>query len=120
MTSVYDGSGKNIPCTKTEISKNHKVFYKGHMIKARNLVGVCEGVNYSSYNGDILYNVLLETHDMMMINNLICETLNPTNIMAKIYGGKYSSSEQSHLSIELTKIIEANDVEACKKFCASV
>ena len=115
-----DALGKNIPCTKTEISKNHKVFYKGHMIKARNLVGLCEGVNYISYNGDILYNVLLETHDMMMINNLICETLNPTNIMAKIYGGKYSSSEQSHLSIELTKIIEANDVEACKKFCASV
>ena len=37
------------------------------------------------YNKEILYNVLLEEHDKMMVNNLICETLHPDNGVAQVY-----------------------------------
>ena len=35
------------------------------------------------YTGEPLYNVLLETHDTMIVNNLVVETLNPKHIVCK-------------------------------------
>ena len=31
-----------------------------------------------------MYNVLLDNHNKMLVNNLICETLDPDNTMAKL------------------------------------
>jgi hypothetical protein len=115
-----DALGKNVPCATTQISKEHSVFYKGKMVKANELVEVCEGVTRIPYNGETLYNVLMENHDKMMINNLVCETLDPKNIMAKICGGKYNSSEQNKICAELTNIIKANNIPAYKKLYASL
>jgi dienelactone hydrolase len=84
-----DALGKNIPCATTQISKNHKILYKGKMVKSCELVDLCKGVSKIPYNGNTLYNVLMEEYDYMMINNLICETLHPEHIIAKIYGGEY-------------------------------
>jgi hypothetical protein len=55
-----------------------------------------------------------------MINNLICETLHPENIMAKICGGKYNSSEKDRICAELTEIIKKNNFKAYKKLYASL
>ena len=115
-----DALGKNIPNAATRISKDHKVFYKGKMMKAVDLVDVCDGVVEIPYNGETLYNVLLEKHGHMMIHNLICETLDPGNIMAKIYGGKYNSSEQNKLCKELTNIIKTNDIAAYNELYRSL
>ena len=43
------------------------------------------GVKLIPYNKETLYNVLLEKHDVMNVNNLICETLLPDNPIAKFY-----------------------------------
>jgi hypothetical protein len=79
-----DSLGKNIPSQETLCSKEHKIFYKGEMKTASEISEVCENVTEVPYHGDPLYNVLLEKHDKMVINNMICETLHPKNIMAKI------------------------------------
>jgi len=115
-----DALGKNVPSQTTEISKEHKVFYKGEMIKAKDLVDMCEGAIKIPYNGATLYNVLLKKHDKMMVNNLICETLHPNNIMAKICGGKFGTSEKNRLISEVSQIIRSNDVPAYKKLYASL
>jgi len=88
-----DSFGPNIPSQKTFISKNHKVFYNKQMIKAKDLIGVVDGVNNKKYNGEILYNVLLNDHDKMIVNNLIVETLDPNNIIAKIYNGTLNEKD---------------------------
>jgi hypothetical protein len=84
-----DSLGKNIPSQKTIISKNHKLFYNGKMRNAReflkNFDNVENVVTKVKYTGSALYNVLLEEHDKMMVNNLICETLDPENGVAKVY-----------------------------------
>jgi hypothetical protein len=115
-----DALGKNVPSAPIQISKEHKVFYKGEMVKANELVEVCEGVTRIPYNGETLYNVLMEKHDKMMINNVICETLDPKNIMAKIFGGKYNRLEQANICKELNDIIKADNVPAYKKLYASL
>lgn len=115
-----DALGTNIPNARTQISKEHKVYYKGEMIKAKELVKVCKGVTKIPYTGETLYNVLMEKHDKMMINNLICETLHPENIMAKLHIGKYSNTEKNKLYKQLSELIESGDEPAYNKFYSTL
>jgi hypothetical protein len=80
-----DALGDNIPSKKTIMSKNHEILYKGKMIKAKEFVEIFENVYKIKYKGEMLYNVLMEKHDKMIVNNLICETLHPENIVAILY-----------------------------------
>ena len=77
--------GNNYPTKTTLISQNHQVMFMGHMIKAKDLVGLVNRVTQVPYNGEPLYNVLLETHDKMQVNNLIVETLHPEHKIAQLY-----------------------------------
>jgi hypothetical protein len=77
--------GKNIPSKKTVLSKNHKLFYKNKLIEAQWFVDKFDTVYLINYNGDVLYNVLMENYDQILVNNLVCETLHPDNEIAKLY-----------------------------------
>jgi hypothetical protein len=97
-----DCLGNNIPSQKTIISKNHKIFYNGKMIKADELVGLNDKIKKLKYRGEILYNVLMENHDKMLVNNLICETLDPSCDIAKLYKCfQFLNIEQKNKLIEL-------------------
>ena len=67
------------------ISKNHFVLYKGKMIQAQNLINQIKNIYKIKYNGELLYNIILENYDLINVNNLICETLHPLNKIAKLY-----------------------------------
>jgi hypothetical protein len=112
--------GKNVPCASTHISNHHRVFYKGHMVKASDLVNMCEGVVTTSYGGEVLYNVVMKKHDKMMINNLICETLHPDNIMARICADDYTHREKVELCAMLKRIGKTNDFTAYNNLYASL
>lgn len=77
--------GNNIPSEKTIISKNHKLLYKGQMIKANKLLDISSNVYKIKYNEEILYNVLLKDHSKILVNNMICETLNPKHGIAVLH-----------------------------------
>ena len=114
-----DSLSKNVPSQETRCSMQHKVFYKREMMKARDIVKLCENVSLVPYNGETLYNVLLKKQGMMMINNLICETLDPKNIMAKISTMK--DGQKKHKAIcQLTKIIKDNNVPEYQKLYDSL
>ena len=112
--------GKNVPCMPTQISNHHRVLYKGKMEQAVDLVKMCEGVVKIPYNGETLYNVVMKKHDKMVINNLICETLHPENIMARICAGDYTHHEKVELCNILKRIVKTNDYNAYNKFYASL
>jgi hypothetical protein len=101
---------KNVPNKHTIISPNHKVFYLGNMICAKDLIGKIDGVNKTSYNNEILYNILLEKHDKMIVNNLITETLDPTNIIANLYEANLSKSEKNTFIKQLNNAIVQNNL----------
>jgi hypothetical protein len=77
--------GHLYPEKTTFISQNHKVFFQGQMVKAKHLVDETRGVTLVPYNGQVLYNVLLEQYEKMQVNNLIVETLHPEHKVAKLY-----------------------------------
>ena len=110
----------NVPSQTTEISKEHMVCYKNIMTKACELVKICDGVDFIPYNGEILYNVLLKEHSLMMINNMKCETLHPENIMAKIYTSKCNKSDKQLLLKQLSNVIKNEDIHGYIKLQCSM
>ena len=90
--------GKNIPSIKTIISPNHKLLYNREMVESRYLLEIdVEGVIAVKYSGEILYNVLLERHEKMIVNNLIVETLDPSNVIAQMYSKKFNNEKREYL-----------------------
>ena len=79
--------GKNMPDKTTTISPNHRVLYKGKMVKSKDLIeAAVPNVRFVPYeNNESLYNVLLEKHGRMVVHNLICETLDPKSGVAKLH-----------------------------------
>ena len=73
------------------------------MIEAKNLIGEVEGIYYKKYNGEILYNVLMETHNKMRINNVVVETLDPNNIVAKLHDGSLNSKEINTIIVNINQ-----------------
>jgi surface protein len=80
-----DSLGKNIPSETTIMTQEHSVFYKGKMILAKDFVKHMENVKKIPYNGEIVYNILLEKYDKMVVNNLICNTMPTNNLLSILY-----------------------------------
>ena len=55
------------------------------MINANDFIEKFENIYRVKYNGEPLYNVLMEDYSMMVVNNLICETLHPEHTTALLY-----------------------------------
>ena len=78
---------KNYPKKDTIISRRHKILFKGTFKEAQEYIN--ETTIYEiKYNDETLYNVLLDKHSTMKVNNLICETLHPENKVALFYKEK--------------------------------
>ena len=78
---------KNKPTKPTVMSKDHKIEFQGVLVPAYRLLDYTEEVKKVKYSGEILYNVLLEAHGTMIVNNLRCETLDPTSPIGCLYRG---------------------------------
>ena len=100
--------GINIPNKKTYISNYHAIIYKNNLIPAKQLVGRLRGVYHVKYNKQILYNILMEKHYIMNVNNMRVETLNPKNIVAKLYTNEHSPEEKTKLILEINEITKNN------------
>ena len=101
--------GHNYPSANTVMSSKHKVYYNGAMREARTLIG--PRVHKVKYSGEILYNVLQERHATMFVNNLICETLNPQNIIAKLFTNqcKHTKTERNTIVHTLKESLEKKE-----------
>lgn len=75
---------QGMPNKDTLISNNHKVLYKGKMVRAGELQ--IDGVYPVKYSGEPLYNILLaDGEGKMVVNGMVVETLSPENNIARLY-----------------------------------
>lgn len=114
-----DSLGKNYPAEDTIMSKEHKVYYMGRMIEAKDFVGRVKNVHKIPYNGEILYNVLMERYNKLQVNNLICETLHPENVVAQLCLGKFKESDKVDIIKTLNNCVYKNspkEYEALVKY----
>jgi hypothetical protein len=109
--------GLNYPNNFTLMSQDHKLYYNGKMREAKTFLGKFRNVGKVKYNGEILYNVLMEDYSHMRVNNLICETLNPNNIIAKLYTKKckYTDDVRDKIMVLLKECIKKKDYKMYNK-----
>jgi alpha-tubulin suppressor-like RCC1 family protein len=78
------------PSQRTVITREHKIFYECGWVEAYKFLNMDQAKENMTiytipYTGEPLYNVLLEQHGRMKVNNLIVETLDPNNMIGKIF-----------------------------------
>ena len=105
----------NVPSRSTVMSKNHKVYYKGIWREAQDFIDEFENIYEFPYNGEILYNVLLEKHDKVHVNNLLCETLHPKNNIAKLYTNNFNEDYKNTIIVMMNDSILNNDFQLYSK-----
>jgi len=101
-----DAFGLGVPSKKTVMSKDHKVYCNGNMIEARRFINKFANVNTVDYCGQVLYNIVMEKHSIINVNNLICETLHPENMIAKLYTNqtlKYKNAFIAQMNKDILK-----------------
>ena len=114
--------GLNCPTENTRISQKHKIYYNGEMWEAKTFLGKFDKVVKVTYNGEILYNVLMEDHSLMLVNNLVCETLHPDNIIAKLFTKKckYNDGARDKIYGLLTDFLTKSDHKSYIKIAGLV
>jgi hypothetical protein len=100
--------GPNMPSARTLMSKDHKILFAGTYIPASQFLKLSDKIKKVPYTGENLYNVLLENYSNMQVNNLVCETLHPDNVIAKLYNN-YKEAERPNLVYQLNaSLLERN------------
>jgi uncharacterized repeat protein (TIGR03803 family) len=100
---------RDCPSQRTVMSKNHKILYRGKMTEAYQFLKHSKQVRRVKYNQQILYNVLMEKHDTICVNNIVCETLHPNNIVARLHNSRLKQKEKNEIIRHLNKSIEKKD-----------
>jgi len=84
LVKIKKNAFGNVPTQDTETTGNHMIFNGLSMVRAKTLINETT-IEKIPYRGLPLYNILLQHHDLMSVNGLVCETLNPENPIAKYY-----------------------------------
>jgi hypothetical protein len=92
-----DSIERNIPNNTTVMTKEHKILYKDQLVPAYRFLDMSSEVKKVAYKGEVLYNVLLENYSVMQVNNLTCETLDPTNAIALLYRSGFSEESKQYV-----------------------
>jgi len=77
----------NVPSQTVETTRAHIIEYNGERKMAEDWVDA-DKIHFVPNTHKILYNLLLETHEMMTVYNLQAETLNPVRKLAHKYFAK--------------------------------
>jgi hypothetical protein len=107
--------GRHIPTARTIMTKDHQIEFEGRLAPAERFLDYSREIKKVKYNGEVLYNVLLPTHSRMNVNGLVCETLHPENIIAKLYTKRYSEAERNAMIGELNTSLHNKNFKQYKK-----
>ena len=95
--------GPDVPNKTTHISNNHLIMYKNKLIAAKMFVGKTPRITYKKYTGELMYNILMEKHYVVTVNNMKVETLNPNHIVATLYRDTHSEKDKKKLILQITE-----------------
>lgn len=111
-----DSISVDYPSQKTIMTRNHKLFNgMDRIVTADSLLS--NNIYLIPYTGEILYNVLLEKNSFIIVNGLICETLDVNNIIALYYKSNYTIKEKNDIMTILNMNIHNKEYkDLCYKY----
>jgi hypothetical protein len=92
------------------MTKDHHIEFEGRLVLAERFLDYSSEIKKVNYRGEILYNVLLQKHSRISVNGLMCETLHPENIIAKIYTNGYTEEERNSIIDEMNNSLEKRNL----------
>ena len=101
--------GRNYPNKNTLIARENKIKFRGMFIESCKFVGLFPNVTYVTYNGEIIYNIIISEHHRMLVNNLVCETIPPINPIAELYNASFCNETKNKIIVLLNKSIDESD-----------
>jgi hypothetical protein len=110
----------NIPNKTTIMSKDHKLEYNGKLIPAYRFLDFSDNIIKVKYNGEVLYNVLLDNYSRINVNNLICETLHPDNLISKLYLNNYSHEQRCNIITTLNDSLRQKNINKYKSIIRQI
>ena len=97
--------GENIPSKTTYMTKEHRIFQDGKLIPSKYFTLWNNRVREVPYKNQILYNIVMDKHEVISANNMLTETLEPDHKIAKLY--KELSSKTDEEKRQLVKSFNA-------------
>jgi len=104
----------HLPSQHTVMTKDHQIEFNGCMVPAHRFLTYSKDIKKVTYTGETLYNVLLATPGKMIVNDLVCETLHPENIIAKLYTQTYTEDERTDLVMQLNESLTTRNLDMYK------
>jgi hypothetical protein len=111
----------NVPNCDTIISERHHILYMGSMVPAEMLLGRVPRIKSVPYSGEPLYNILLENHDTVMVHGMVCETVDPESMIAKLYTRqcKYPPNVRDAIIRALKECAATGNTESVKRIMSN-
>jgi hypothetical protein len=99
----------NSPSSDIICSGDHKILYENNLIEAKNLINeVYDGIVKIKNDKRVLYNILMDKHEVIMANNTPVESLHPQNIIAMFYNNYNNPQAREFLSDKIGKMNNYN------------
>ena len=95
LVKVSAGAFGECPTRDTYMSLKHHIMM-GVPVMAKNLINE-DTITEVPYDGEPLYNVLVDTHTMMSVNGMLVETLDPNSIVGLFYRAKLSPKQKNKM-----------------------
>jgi hypothetical protein len=103
LTAVYNSDGMVKPSNTMYMQKDHKLMISPFEFSALLTSGKIQFESSSS--DELLYNVLLENHETMMVENIQVETLNPELEISKYFMGDRSKEHKALIENNTEKMV---------------
>ena len=98
----------NSPSSDIICSGDHKILYKNNLIEAKNLINEVYGIEKIKNDKRVLYNILMDKHEVIMANNTPVESLHPQNIIAMFYNNYNNPQAKEFLSDKIGQMNKNN------------
>jgi hypothetical protein len=98
----------NSPSSDIICSGDHKILYKNNLIEAKNLINEVYGIEKIKNDKRVLYNILMDKHEVIMANNTPVESLHPQNIIAMFYNNYNNPQAREFLSDKIGQMNNYN------------
>ena len=95
LVKVSANAFGQFPTRDTYMSLKHKIILEAP-IMAKNLIND-DTIIEVPYDGEPLYNVLVDTHTTMKVNGMLVETLDPNSIVGLFYRAKLSPKQKQKM-----------------------
>lgn len=89
----------NRPSEDLICSPEHKIYFKNKLVEAKDFVDSFVDVTTIKNKKEVLYNILMDKHEIIIANNITVESLHPTNLIA-VLNSNYNNKEIKDLCLK--------------------